>query len=275
MFWPWFFRRVRPCRPLRGAHVPGTRWTGEGSVAVRHRPLPVLGAPVSLLWRVPSAGSSLAVFVVFASACVAPRLRSWVSRWFSWPPGVGLGLPSLFLVVLASSAALVELVFVACVNFAEFGLLALLRIFSAAGCPPGGDVCGISFRHMPPVVFILAGSFGVFIALRSSRSGRLPKRGAYTDCAEQWSPGILSSSLSRKVWWKRGNRDSVVCGCMWGPLAVGACRPLGLGCGRRRAPPRDSDAHHPHARNREWVTTCTTAHTHRERATHVRTAYVK
>ena len=40
----------------------------------------------------------------------------------------------------------------------------------------------------------MAGSLGVFSDLRSSRSRRMPRGGAYADCAEQWSPGILGSS---------------------------------------------------------------------------------
>ena len=67
---------------------------------------------------------------------------------------------------------------------------------------------------------ILAGSLRVFSVLRSSRSTRLLRFGAYTDCAEEWR----------------------VCWCMWILLAVGVCRPLGLGCGIGRSPPRDSDA---------------------------------
>ena len=47
--------------------------------------------PVSLLWRVPSAGSFSAGRVVLASACVAPRLRSSVPRWFSWRPWCASG----------------------------------------------------------------------------------------------------------------------------------------------------------------------------------------
>ena len=58
-----------------------------------------------------------------------------------------------------------------------------------------------------------------------------------------------------------------MCGCMWGPPAVGACRPSGLGCGRRRAPPRDSDAQPPHARKR-CVSPHAPQHTHTESALH-------
>ena len=160
VFWPWFFRRVRPSPSLRGRQVPGTRRTGKGSVAVRLRPLPVLGAPVSLLWRVSWAGPSLAGRVVLASACVAPRLRFWVPRWFSLPGG------------LRSSVS-------------------LPRSPRGFGCPRGACLCRLhrfrqvwsvgrfaafSVLHLLSVVsivFILAGIPGVFIALRSSRSRRL------------------------------------------------------------------------------------------------------
>ena len=46
---------------------------------------------------------------------------------------------------------------------------------------------------------------------------------------------------------------------------------IAAGCSSCCAPPRDSDAQSPHARERKCVTTCTTAHTHRERASRVRT----
>ena len=97
-------------------------------------------------------------------------------------------------------------------------------IFRVAECPLGGEICGVSFRHLPPVVFYLAGISGVFIALRSSRSRRLPSGGAYTDCAEQWSPGILSRPPSRKV----GGNEAGVCS-VCSSIAVGACRPSWLG----------------------------------------------
>ena len=44
----------------------------------------------------------------------------------------------------------------------------------------------------------------------------------------------------------------------------------GSGCGRRRAPPRDSDAQSPHARERKCVTTRTTQHTPRARCSSAR-----
>ena len=106
-------------------------------------------------------------------------------------------------------------------------------------------------------------SLGVFIALRSSRSRRLLRGGAYTDCVERWSPGILSRSLPRKVG-GRGATETAWCVGVCGPPAVGVCRPLGLGCGRCRAPPRDSDAHHPHARRGS----VSPQHTHTESALH-------
>ena len=49
-----------------------------------------------------------------------------------------------------------------------------------------------------------------FIALRSSRSRGLLRGGAYTDCAEQWSPGILSRPPPRKVG-GRGASGVLVC----------------------------------------------------------------
>ena len=54
----------------------------------------------------------------------------------------------------------------------------------------------------------------------------------------------------------------VVCGCMWDRPAVGACRPLGLGCSSCCARPRDLDAHLSPRAKRSSVTTCTTAYAH-------------
>ena len=79
--------------------------------------------------RFPSAGSSSAGLVVL--------LASWFSRWFLCPPGVGFGLPSVFLVFLA-------LVLVTSVDFAETSCFGRFRcIFRVARCPPGGQICGV------------------------------------------------------------------------------------------------------------------------------------
>ena len=56
-------------------------------------------------------------------------LQVCVSGSLAGPRGRPGGLPSVFLVVFAASVVLVKLVFVACVDLAEFGLLAVLRHF--------------------------------------------------------------------------------------------------------------------------------------------------
>ena len=82
----------------------------------------------------------------------------------------------------------------------------------------------------------------------------------------------------------RGARESAKCVgvCLWGLPAVGACRPLGLGSGLRRAPPRYSDAQNLPTREKEacqhvhhsthtesalhsCALTCAHSHTHRDR----------
>ena len=67
----------------------------------------------------------------------------------------------------------------------------------------------------------------------------------------------------------RGARESAKCVgvCLWGLPAVGACRPLGLGSGLRRAPPRYSDAQNLPTREKE---ACQHVHhsTHTESALH-------
>ena len=103
-------------------------------VRVRHRPLPVLG----LLSRVSSAGSSLAGLVVLASsAFLGPSLAPVGAR-----SGLraSVGLPRG---PLAASVVLVELVFVACVDFAELGLLAVFAAFSQLQIQEAAEVSGL------------------------------------------------------------------------------------------------------------------------------------
>ena len=76
----------------------------------------------------------------------------------------------------------------------------------------------MSLKALATCIFsILVGSLGVFIALRSSRSRRLLRRGAHTDCAERWSPGILGSSPLGKVG-GRGATETVWCAGVCGAL---------------------------------------------------------
>ena len=57
-----------------------------------------------------------------------------------------------------------------------------------------------SFRHLPQVVFHLAGSLAVFPAFAAPRSRRLLRGGAYTDCAGSGAPGSsVDLSLGRSV----------------------------------------------------------------------------
>ena len=92
-----------------------------------------------------------------------------------------------------------------------------------------------------------------------ARSRRLLRGAAYTDCAEQWNPGILSGPRPRKVGGRgvSGVRCMSLRGGNVSTLRVGGaafCRPL----------PRDSDAPQPHARKRGHVH----HNTHTESAQH-------
>ena len=70
---------------------------------------------------------------------------------------------------------------------------------------------------------VLAGSFGVFLIFAAPDPGRCRGEGLTQTALSSGAPGSSVDLPPRKVWWKKGNRDSVVCGCMWCPLAVGAC----------------------------------------------------
>ena len=105
-----------------------------------------------------------------------------------------------------------------------------------------------SFRHLPKVVFHPGGYLRSFCCSSQLQIQEAAERRGLHGLRRAVEPRDPQQTSSPEGRWKRGNRDSLVCGRTWGPPAVGACRPLGLGCGRRRAPPRDSDAHHPHAR---------------------------
>ena len=95
----------------------------------------------------------------------------------------------------------------------------------------------------------------------------MPRGGAYADCAEQWSPGILGSSPPRNGWWKRGRIGRWCRRCVWRHLAVGMRRPLGLGCGVSTPRRGTTDAQcSPRAKKVVVHTHRTTRH--RERAPH-------
>ena len=160
-------------------------------------------------------------------SCVA--CSSWSSRWrsaSSWLVGASVAPGSFLRFTL------------------DFVDLLVVSVFFLAVLPARRDLWHVVLGICRKYFSILVGSLGVFIALRSSRSRRLLRGGAGLP------PG-------RSV--EEGQQRQC-------PPAVGACRPLGLGCGRRRAPPRDSDAHHPHARKGS-VSPHAPQHTHRERCT--------
>ena len=120
-------------------------------------------------------------------------------------------------------------------RFAAFSVLRGVRqVERFAGC--SFDICRQSFSTW-------RASQEFSVALRISRSRRLLGGGAYTDCAEQWSPGILSRPPSLVGWRERGK-----------------CRPSGLGCGMSadaQCSPRAEKVVHMHRSTR-----------HRERAPH-------
>ena len=99
-------------------------------------------------------------------------------------------------------------------------------IFRAVECPA-------RWRDLRYVVQAFAasslpsgGQLRSFSDLRRSRSRRLLRGGACTDCAVQWSPGILSRSLpGRSV-----EEGQVLCWCVWS-LRGGDVSTLRVGCG--------------------------------------------
>ena len=154
------------------------------------------------------------------------------------------------------SSALLSLL-VACLwfylVFVEFppGLCiwAFLRHFPSCGVPDLQHVVSaFAARSFPS--WRVASEF--FSDLRSSRSRRLLRGGAYTDCAEQWSPWILSRSPlpGRSV-----EEGQVVCSCMSShrggnvsTLRVGVRHSAGLSAKelRRALTPRPGKRDHIH-----------------------------
>ena len=93
-----------------------------------------------------------------------------------------------------------------------FCVWAVLRHFPCCGVPARWrDLRHVVLGHLPQVVFRPGGWPRSFSGLRSSRCRRLLRGGACTDCAEEWSLGILSRPLPRKV---RGREASGVLVCV-------------------------------------------------------------
>ena len=131
------------------------------------------------------------------------------------------------------------------------------------------DICRKKFP-------ILAGSLGVFSDLRSSRSRRMLRGGAYADCAEQWSPGILGSSLPLEWLVEERSHRTVVQEMRVEAPRGGSASTLRVGVWCVHASPRDNrrakfptreKGRRPHASHHTTPRACSarTARTHSRR----------
>ena len=123
-------------------------------LAVSLRPLPVLGPLFCWLCGVsPRRARLRRVALCSVSRVFVLVVVSWISCWLcdclGWTP-VWCRLSSLR-AFFVSAVLFVTLVFGVSIDFAVFWSFGRFAAFwGVAKCPPGGEICGMSFRHLPP-----------------------------------------------------------------------------------------------------------------------------